>query len=530
MSIVEDQLKVAQYAQDAFASHYRAEDCMAHRAFEKLFVSPVSARTLGKGREKETELIFTSITLTDRISLKSHMPFSQWRKQMQESFSDRVVETTSQNTYGTWRYQKGWKPLHIVDAEGCYFTDVNGKRYLDFSSQLMCSNLGHKNKAVIEAICEQAKKLPYIAPSFTCDARADLTKLLLEVFPPGLEKFFYTTSGTEATEAAIKIARLYTGKYKIISRYRSYHGSTGGSIAATGDFRRIPVEPSGKIDGVIFAPEMDSYRSPFGFEFENRAEATANYIEHMIRNEGNVAAIIVEPVVGTNGVLVPPKSYLPTLREIATKHDVLLIADEVMSGWGRTGEWFAVNHWNVTPDILTTAKGVTGAYVPLGITATTREIAEYFESHYFAHGHTYEAHPITLAPAIAAINEYRRMDLINAARKQGEYLGAQLKLLKERHGCIGDVRGLGLFWGVELVKNRKTKERFFEPEDKLAGKTSVLDRIAGDMMKKGVFVQSWLSHFIVAPPLIVSREEIDEGITAFDECLKVADGLVIDAS
>lgn len=393
----------------------------------------------------------------------------------------------------------------------------------------MCSNLGHKNKAVIEAICEQARKLPYIAPSFTCDARGNLTKLLLEVFPKGLEKFFYTTSGTEAIEAAIKIARLYTRRYKIISRYRSYHGSTGGSIAATGDFRRIPIEPAGKVDGVIFAPDMDPYRSPFGFEFERRAEASANYIEHMIKNEGNVAAILVETVVGTNGVIVPPNDYLPRLREIATKHEVLLIADEVMSGWGRTGEWFAVNHWNVTPDIMTTAKGVTGAYAPLGITATTKEIADYFETHYFAHGHTYEAHPLTLAPAVAAINEYRRLDLINAARKQGAYLGQRLQELKDGHPSIGDVRGLGLFWAVELVRNRKTKERFFEPEDKLSGKPSILDKIGAEMMKKGVFIQSWLSHFIVAPPLIVTREEIDEGVRALDESLRIADELMLES-
>jgi len=444
---------------------------------------------------------------------------------MQE-VSDPTVDVTSQNTYGTWRYQKGWKPLHIVDAEGCYFTDINGKRYLDFSSQLMCSNLGHKNKAVIDAICEQARKLPYIAPSFTFDARADLSKLLLEVLPEGLEKFFFTTSGTEAVEAAIKIARLSTGKHKIISRYRSYHGSTGGSIAATGDFRRIPIEPAGKIGGVIFAPDMDQYRSPFGVEFEDRAITSAQYIDYMIQNEGNVAAILVEPVVGTNGVLVPPKEYMPMLRVIATKRGVLLITDEVMSGWGRTGEWFAVNHWKVKPDILTTAKGITGAYVPLGVTATTKEIADHFETHYFAHGHTYEAHPITLAPAIAAINEYRRLDLIRAAKKQGEHLGKLLRELKEKHPSVGDVRGLGLFWAVELVKNRETKEPFFGAEEKLAGKISVLDKIVADMMKNGVFVQSWMSHFVVAPPLIITTEEIEEGVIAFDHSLKLADELV----
>ena len=440
--------------------------------------------------------------------------------------SNSKTNYTAQNSYGTWRFQKGWKPLHIVDAEGCYFWDSSGKKYLDFSSQLMCSNLGHKNKAVIEAICEQARKLPYIAPSFSCDARADLSKILLEVFPPGLEKFFYTTSGTEANEAAIKIARLYTGKYKIISRYRSYHGSTAGSIAATGDFRRIPIEPSGKIDGVIFAPDMDQYRSPFGVDFEERAYASAQYVDYMIRNEGNVAAIIVEPVVGTNGVLIPTKDYLPMLREIATKRDVLLIADEVMSGWGRTGEWFAVNHWNVKPDILTTAKGVTGAYVPLGVTATTRKIAEHFDEHYFAHGHTYEAHPITLAPAIAAINEYKRLDLINAARLRGKYLGKRLEELKEKHPSVGDVRGLGLFWAVELVKDRKTKEPFFEYPDKLSGKASVLDKVSSEMMRQGVFVNNWLSHFVVAPPLIVTEKEIDEGVEAMDRALKIADDLL----
>jgi taurine--2-oxoglutarate transaminase len=439
---------------------------------------------------------------------------------------DRVVETTVKNTYGTWRYQRGWKPLHIVDADGCYFSDSNGKRYLDFSSQLMCSTLGHKNKAVIDAICDQAKKLAYIAPSFACDVRAEISELLLQILPKGLEKFFFGTSGTEATEAAIKIARLYTGKYKIISRYKSYHGSTAGSIAATGDFRRIPIEPSGKVDGVIFAPDMDMYRSPFGVEFEERAKASAQYIDYMIKNEGNVAAILVEPVVGTNGVLVPPKEYLPMLREIADRRGVLLIADEVMSGWGRTGEWFAVNHWKVIPDILTTAKGITGAYIPLGLTATTKEISDHFEDHYFAHGHTYEAHPLTLAAGVAAIKEYKRLDLINEAKRKGEYLGKMLKELRDKHECVGDVRGLGLFWAVELVKNRGTKEPFYEASDKLAGKSSPLDRVSSEMMMNGVFVQSWLSHFVIAPPLIVTEKEIDDGVEALDDALKITDALV----
>ncbi len=436
---------------------------------------------------------------------------------------DPIVKLTTKYTFGTWRYQKGWNPLHIVDAEGCYFFDIDGNRYLDFSSQLMCSNLGHKNKAVIDAICEQARKLPYVAPGFTTDVRAKLSELLTTVFPRGLEKYFYATSGTEANEAAIKIARLYTGRYKIISRYRSYHGSTGGSIAATGDLRRLPIEPAGKVDGVVFAPDVDLYRSPFGVEFEDRAKASAQYIEYMIKNEGNVAAILIEPVVGTNGVLVPPKDYLPMLREIADKHGVLLITDEVMSGWGRTGEWFAVNHWNVVPDILTTAKGITGAYIPLGVAGTSREIADYFEDHYFAHGHTYEAHPLTLAPAIAAINEYKRLDLIRKARSLGIHLGKRLKELKEKHESVGDVRGIGLFWAVELVKNRKTKAPFYEAGDKLSGKPSPLSKVAAEMMQNGVYLSDWLSHFVVAPPLIITEEEIDTGVDVLDKALVIAD-------
>jgi len=437
--------------------------------------------------------------------------------------SDEVLDLTVRHTYGTWRYQRGWKPLHIVDAEGCYFLDAAGKKYLDFSSQLMCSNLGHKNKAVIDAICEQAKQLPYVSPGFATTVRAELSKSLLKVLPEGLEKFFFTTSGTEANEAAIKIARLFTGKHKIISRYRSYHGSTAGSIAATGDLRRWTAEPVGKMDGVIFAPDADTYRSPFGSDHPNPGIASAEYIDYMIKNEGNVAAIMLEPVVGTNGVLVPPKEYLPMVREIADKNDVLLIVDEVMSGWGRTGEWFAVNHWKVKPDILTTAKGITGAYAPLGLAATTREIADYFEDHYFAHGHTYEAHPLTLAPAVAAIKEYLRLDLIAEARKKGAYMGKRLSELKEKHESVGDVRGIGLFWAVELVRNRKTKEPFTNPKDKLSGKASVLDRMASEMMSRGVYILNWLSHFVIAPPLIISRNEIDQGIDALDESLKVSD-------
>jgi taurine--2-oxoglutarate transaminase len=418
--------------------------------------------------------------------------------------SQQVSEWTKKLNYGTWRYQKSWNPLHIVDAEGCYFTDGNGKRYLDFSAQLMCCNLGHKNQAVIQAIEEQARKLAYIMPSYATDTRAELSRLLLEVLPEGLNKFFFTTSGTEANEAAFKIARMYTGKTKIIARYRSYHGSTMASIAATGDPRRWAIKHTYPECGI----------------------ACADYLEHMISNESDVAAVIVEPVVGTNGVLVPPPEYMPKLREICDRHGVLLIADEVMSGWGRTGAWFAMDHWGVKPDILVTAKGITSAYVPLGLCATNGKIAEYFEDHFFSHGHTYEAHPITLAPAVAAINEFKRLDLVNRAREMGKYMGEKLNALKPKHPSIGEVRGLGLFWALEMVKDQEKKTPFNTSQDKVDGKVTVVDRVAAEMMKRGVSMQAWISHFVIAPPLIIEKQEIDFAVEQLDQSLAIADAAI----
>ena len=446
---------------------------------------------------------------------------------MSESLtSAQVVETTKKLNYGTWRFQKSWNPLHIVDAEGCYFIDANGKRYLDFSAQLMCVNLGHKNPAVIRAIEEQARTLPYIAPAYASDARANLSNLLLDVLPRGLEKFFFTTSGTDANEAAFKIARMYTGKSKIIARYRSYHGSTTASIAATGDPRRWAMEPVGKAPGFIFAPEVNCYKCPIKHTYPSCGVACADYVEHMVANESNVAAIVLEPVTGTNGVLIPPAEYLPKLRKICDAYGVLMIADEVMTGWGRTGKWFAVDHWGVQPDILVTAKGITSAYVPLGLCATTTKIAAHFDDHYFAHGHTYEAHPMTLAPAVATIREMQRLGLVERANKIGAYLGEKLKALAAKHPSIGDVRGIGLFWAVELVKDKQTKQPFNTMRDKVEGKSLVVDQVAAEAMKRGVSVQSWVSHFVIAPPLIITEAEVDAGVAALDAGLAIADAAI----
>ena len=440
--------------------------------------------------------------------------------------SAEVIALTKDHNYGTWRKQKLWNPGHLVSADGCYFTDGNGKRFLDFASQLICMNLGHNNPAVIKAIQDQAATLAYAAPFYATTARAELSKLLLDVLPEGLTKFFFTTSGTDANEAAFKIARMYTGKTKIISRYRSYHGSTSTSVAATGDPRRWPIEPGGKGSGVIFSPEVNCYNCPIKHTYPGCGIACADYLEHMIANEGDVAAVIMEPVVGTNGVLVPPPEYFPKIRRICDDHGVLLIADEVMTGWGRTGKWFAVDHWGVKPDILTTAKGITSAYVPLGLCATTQKIADHFIDNYFAHGHTYEAHPITLGPAVATIHEMQRLNLVERSAEMGAYLGEKLTALKAKHPSIGDVRGLGLFWAVELVKDQQKKNPFNSWQDKLDGKPMVTDQVAAKMAAKGVVVMSWMSHFVFAPPLIVDKAQIDEAVAAFDEALTLADDLL----
>jgi taurine--2-oxoglutarate transaminase len=243
----------------------------------------------------------------------------------------------------------------------------------------------------------------------------------------------------------------------------------------------------------------------------------------MIRNESDVAAVIVEPVPGTNGVIVPPPEYMPRLRRICDDHNVLLIADEVMTGWMRTGRWFAMDHWDVKPDILTTAKGITSAYVPLGLCATTGKIAEFFDDHYFSHGHTYEAHPLTLAPAIAAIEEYRRLNLLEKTQANGKYLGEKLTALQSRHPSIGNVRGLGLFWAVELIKNQKTREPFHTYVDKISRQSLMVDRVSAEMMKNGVYLAPWVSHFVIAPPLIITPDEIDIGVNALDLALAIAD-------
>ncbi len=439
--------------------------------------------------------------------------------------SEDYGDVEHRHVFGTWKAQKAHRPKAIVGAEGAYFTDAEGNRYLDFSSQLIAANLGHGNKGVIEAVQKQIAEAQYISPGFTTPQKAELGRLLAEITPGSLERSFFSTSGTEANEAAVKIARAFTGGYKIISRYRSYHGSTAASMSLTGDPRRHWVEPEGRIIGVMHGPDAYCYRCPLMHEYPDCGIACAEYVRYMIEMElkEKVAAVIVEPVVGSNGVIVPPNEYLPVLREITEENGVLLIADEVMTGFGRTGEWFAVNHWDVEPDIITMAKGLTGSYVPFGATIVSKEIADYFEEEPFHHGHTFTGHSVGAAAALAAIQEYRENGLVENARRLGPYMEKRLKELQERHPCIGDVRGLGLFWGVELLKDRETKKPFVEREDKLRGTRSGIDDVVAKALKEGVYVLNMLSVLLIAPPLSVTESEIDEGVKVLDAALEAAD-------
>ena len=441
------------------------------------------------------------------------------------------VQEYAAHSFHTWSRQKGWKaPLLVNDAEGIYFYDSTGKAYIDFSSQLMCSNLGHKNKAVIEAIVKQAEKLPYIVPSFANEASMAAVEALRTVMPKGLDKFFFSTSGTEANEAAVKMVRQACAPaYKVISRYKSYHGSTAASISLTGDPRRWYAEQARfTIPGVCFAPDSHCYRCPFELAYPQCGLQCVKYLDYMIREEGNVAAIIVEPIVGTNGRLIPPPEYYPMLRRICDEHKVLLIADEVMSGWFRTGTAFAMEHWGVTPDFITTAKGASAAYTPVAVTATSEKVAQFFEDEVFCHGHTYAFHPLSAAAIPAAISELKRVVASGLPKRVCAHLKKKLYELADKHICVGDVRGIGHFWGLELVKNRKTKEPFNVKADKFSTKTLMTGRVAGDAMQRGVYISPWYDTLVIAPPLIITEAQVDEALAVLDQSLEIADAEAVD--
>lgn len=429
---------------------------------------------------------------------------------------NEIERMDKQFVFGTWSFQKEVRPKQIVEAEGVRFTDADGDEYIDFSSQLMCSNLGHSADRVEDAIEEQAHEIAYVAPNYTTEARAKLGKKLAEVTPGDLSKTFFSTSGTEAVEAAIKIARSYTGKQKIVSRYRSYHGATFGSISVTGDPRRLEAEPG--IPGTIKAPDPYAYGSTLD------PMQSLEYIDEVLALEGDtVAAVLVEPIVGSNGILVPPDEYLPRLREIAHDHGALLICDEVMAGFGRTGEWFGCDVFDVEPDIMTMAKGLTGAYQPLGATIVNSEIAAHYEENMLCHGHTYAGHPVAVAAGLAAIETYQSENLIERARERGSYLEERIEELDENHPSVGDTRGVGLFRGIELTQSAEQRVPFAERKAKISTGNTVVDEVSATAADHGTHVVNIINTLIIAPPLVITEDEIDEAIAAIDAGLQVAD-------
>ena len=438
---------------------------------------------------------------------------------------DEILPLSLKHNFWTWSAQAQVNPIPVNRAEGVYFWDTAGKRYLDFNSMTMCVNIGHGNQQVIEAMVEQVRQLPYAAPGMATRPRALLGRLLDEITPPGLSKFLYTLGGADANENAVKLARAYTGKQKILARYRSYHGATAGAMALTGDPRRWMWEPN-LMPGVVHFLDPFRYRSTFHRTNPElpEAEFTQDYLNHLeeiIQFEGasTIAAVLMESVTGTNGVLIPPQGYLQGVREICSRHGILMIADEVMSGFGRTGKWFAVDHWGVSPDLLTMAKGLTSGYAPLGAVAMRPEIAEFFNERVYQGGLTYNGHPVSLAAAIANIEVMRQQGIVEHAAQMGPALHRMLNDLGENHPSVGEVRSIGLFGIIELVKNRQTRE----PLTPFNQSGAVMAKLRKRIQELGVFLYTHWNTVLVIPPLIITEEQLAEGFDVLDRALAIAD-------
>lgn len=435
---------------------------------------------------------------------------------------ERVVQLNREYTFFSWSAQEAVDPIPMVRAEGVYFWDAEGRRYLDFASQLMNVNIGHSHPKVVQAIKEQADRLLYAAPSFATDVRGELGRRLAEIAPGDLKKTLFVLGGAEANENAIKIARLFTGRHKIIARYRSYHGATYGAITLSGDPRRLPVEPG--IPGVVHILDPYCYRCPFGHRPETCHRECIAHVEQVIRFEGpeNVAAVILEGVTGTSGIIVPPDDYWPRIREVCDRYGILLISDEVMSGFGRTGEWFAVDNWGVVPDIITMAKGITSGYLPLGAVIVSERIADHFEDHTLWCGLTYSGHPMSCAAALATLEVYEEERLLENARRMERVMADGLADLKARHPSMGDVRGIGLFWVVELVRDRESREPLVVWNAPRAQWGPVLE-IARYLREHGVYAFVKWNWVFLVPPLCITGEQIAEGLAVLDRALQIAD-------
>lgn len=433
---------------------------------------------------------------------------------------EEMIALARKHTLYEWSAQSKVDPIPVARAKGVYFWTPEGQRFLDFNSQLMSVNIGHGDARVIKAISEQAATLAYANPFMATEARARLGAKLAEIAPGDIDTFFFTNGGAEANENAIKIARFVTGRQKILARYRSYHGATAGSMSLTGDPRRWANEPG--VPGVVHV--LDPYHGiARGWE---SSEQSLAMLEEVIQLEGphTIAGFILEPVTGTNGVLVPPDGYLQGVRALCTKYGILMIADEVMSGFGRTGEWFAVNHWNVVPDLMTMAKGLTSSYLPLGAVGMRHAIAQHFHDKVFYGGLTYNSHPMGCAAALATIRVYEEDHLIENARKMGALMKQLLADLAARHASVGAVRSLGLFGIVELIRSRRTREPL-APFNSTSDEMTALGRF---FRQEGLYTFVRWNTFFTNPPLCINEEQLRDGFAIIDRGLEITDKAVQD--
>lgn len=434
---------------------------------------------------------------------------------------EEIKETQKKYVLQSWSKQGNINPIPVKSAEGIYYYDFDGNRYTDMASQLVNLNLGYGNKDIADAIKEQVDKYCYIGPSLGSEPRAELAKMIIDLLPDTFGKVFFTNAGADANENAIKIARMFTGRKKIFSRYRSYHGSSFGAGNLTGEPRRYPLEPG--IPGFVKFFDPYIYREPI--EFKSEEEATNYYLTKLreqIIYEGpdSVAAIVMETITGSNGIIIPPKGYLPGVRKICDEFGIVMICDEVMAGWCRTGKMFAFENFDVVPDLVTFAKGVTCGYVQLGGVAVSTKIAEYFDDNMLSCGLTYSGHPLACAAGVACVNYYKKANILDNVNSVGAVLAVTLEALKEKHPCVGDVRHIGLFSCVELVKDKATKEPLVsygkDPEGKMG-------KIIGMLKERKFMTYSHENMVFVCPPLIITKEQILEELAKLDEVLSIVD-------
>ncbi len=438
--------------------------------------------------------------------------------------NEEIIKNNLDYTLFSWSKQSGLSPINASYAEGSYIYDRDGKRYLDFSSQLMNVNIGHGNQRITEAVAKQMKEVSYVYPGMATDVRGRLGKKIAEITPGNLTKTFFTLGGAEAIENAIKLARIYTGRHKIITHYRSYHGATYGAIAASGDPRRFPVD-SQSVPNVVHVENPYAYRCPWGSNsVEQCGERALEHLERVIQfeNPDSVAAILFEGESGSSGCIKYPPMYLKKVKDICEKYGILFIADEVMSGFGRTGKMFGVDHHGITPDLMCLAKGLTSGYLPLGGVVVSDTIANYFNDKPMIIGLTYSAHPTLCAAALENLKIIEEDNLVARAVETGKYIEEQVEKLKRKHKSIGDFRNTGLLGCIELVKNRKTKEPI-TPWNAKPSEMEVTNLMAAKIRELGMFTFVRWNYIFVAPPLNISKVEVDEGLRIISEAISIAD-------